>query len=337
MKTQRRHELQTNVLADWIGKHLESVRPYSKVIGGVVVVVLVVALAAAYIRSDLVSKTDAAWEDYYTALAERDESRMQAVANEHPGETAALWAALSEGDLELARGVDALFTNRNDAVDSLLKAENQYQKVREAAVGFPIIQQRAWYGLAQIYESRAKTEQTLKKAIDCYNEVAKVDPNNAFGKLASERAALLEDPNADVDGWYRAFWQHEPAPPSETPGLPPGLNLPGDLGNLPDLPDLQLPSDEPAVDPSDMPGDEASQSTPAEEPESTTPAEPESPEATEGSSADEKAPPADAASPAENSSDDSPTSVAPEEGDSAGEASPEGSETAPTTESDNSP
>ena len=44
MKTARRHELQTNTLADWLGEAIESAKPYARLIGGIALagVVLVI-------------------------------------------------------------------------------------------------------------------------------------------------------------------------------------------------------------------------------------------------------------------------------------------------------
>ena len=38
MKTERRHELQTNDLADWLGRKIDSARPHAKVISGIAIV-----------------------------------------------------------------------------------------------------------------------------------------------------------------------------------------------------------------------------------------------------------------------------------------------------------
>ena len=46
MKTERRHELQTNILADWLGHKTEAIRPYFKLILGGIAAVLIVAIVA---------------------------------------------------------------------------------------------------------------------------------------------------------------------------------------------------------------------------------------------------------------------------------------------------
>ena len=48
MRTERRHELQTNALADWIGSKTQQVQPYSRVVVGAVIAVAVVIFAIGY-------------------------------------------------------------------------------------------------------------------------------------------------------------------------------------------------------------------------------------------------------------------------------------------------
>ena len=40
MKSERRHELQTNALADWIGEAIERIRPYQTTLLGVALLVM---------------------------------------------------------------------------------------------------------------------------------------------------------------------------------------------------------------------------------------------------------------------------------------------------------
>ncbi len=48
MKTERRHELAKNDLADWIGDRIEELKPYSTAIWATVLAVLVGAFAIVY-------------------------------------------------------------------------------------------------------------------------------------------------------------------------------------------------------------------------------------------------------------------------------------------------
>src|SRR5262245_3316954 len=67
MKTERRHELKHNELADWLGKSIETVEHnYRPILGGVVVLGLVVG-AFLYLRSESGHKRAEGWNQYFQA------------------------------------------------------------------------------------------------------------------------------------------------------------------------------------------------------------------------------------------------------------------------------
>ena len=63
MKTARRHELQTNALADWIGKSYAAIKPYTRHILFAVLGLLVVVVAWRWISSNSRSSERQAWDD----------------------------------------------------------------------------------------------------------------------------------------------------------------------------------------------------------------------------------------------------------------------------------
>ena len=71
MKTQRRHELQTNQLADTIGMYLQKVRPYQKQILYGLVAILLLAGAVLYLSTQQQARAGASWEDYFSAMVEQ--------------------------------------------------------------------------------------------------------------------------------------------------------------------------------------------------------------------------------------------------------------------------
>lgn len=279
MKTQRRHELQKNVLADWINHQLTAVEPFLKYVALGALVLAIVGVAAAFLMRQRNAAREAAWEDYYAALAERDADRLRTVADNHPGTRAALWAKESEADLELTRGLEALFADRNEAREALRRARNRFSEIVEQAGADEKLVQRAWYGLGQIHEAQNE----LPKAREYYEKVKKAAGDAPLGKLAQQRLEVITDP--EVEKWYNWFARQKPTPPATPTGLPGGTMPPLDLGNLSDRPDIDLPG-EPGPPP------------PAAASEDATP-----PAATDA------APTADAAPPADNppeKSDDSP-------------------------------
>src|SRR4051812_2252269 len=69
MKTARRHELQHNQLADWLGEKIEEVAPYSRaILAGVIAIAALVAVLVIMNRRSH-SQEEAAWNDYFAAFA----------------------------------------------------------------------------------------------------------------------------------------------------------------------------------------------------------------------------------------------------------------------------
>ena len=337
MKTERRHELQTNILANWLGQQIEALKPYANVIGGAVIVVLLVSFAAIYIRNSQATQANAGWSDYYIALFERDIPRLRSVAEDHPGTVPALWARQTEADLELARGIESLFTIRQEARDALERAKDGYLEVEAGATNIPKLQYRAKFGLAKVHESLAAARSDrnpldtptakrrllsdvqgfLEDATRYYREVADGAPESSLRKQANDRLEALSK-DLSAESWYTWFAQQTPAPPGAAAGGRPGFpDLSPNLGNLPDLPNFPIPGAADAspsggsfpLDPEDAAKDDGLGDDSATETESETDATPEAPaeEAGESSTpAPVGEPPADAAeAPAAEKSDGS--------------------------------
>jgi tetratricopeptide (TPR) repeat protein len=245
MKTERRHELQTNILADWLGRQIELIRPYSKAMIAVAVVVVIAGLAAAYFVNDRSSKNAEGWADYLSAMAERDATKLRNVAGLDDDAAWAggrrpdwaLWAAQSAGDLELGRGLASMFISADEANSALRKAKECFDKVEGADYAGPELRQRSLYGLGVYYESLGNT----REAAEHYDLAVNVDPASVLADEARERKESVEDPK--VAAWYREFKPWEASRTSMPPGggMMPGLT-PG-LQGLPDLPDFGLDSE----------------------------------------------------------------------------------------------
>ena len=237
MKTDRRHELQTNVLADWIGKHLQQLQGHSKTILAVILLVIAAAIGGTFWAQDQATRVQASWNQFFQAFGERDSEALEKVAAKNRGTIAGIWAHLAEADLKLAEGLGDLYTNRDNAKENLAEAERNYLAVAAAAANETLLRDRAWFGLGQVYESQAE----LEKAKEYYNKLVSDSPTSALGKAAKERFDALNDPSTEK--WYNWFANQKPRPMS-IPGMSDDLGLPNDpsdLRNLSDRPDLSFP------------------------------------------------------------------------------------------------
>ena len=207
MKTDRRHELQTNVLADWIGKHLQQMQGYSKTILAVILLVIAAGIAGTFLAQDQAARAQASWNQFFQAFGERDPEALQVVAAKNQGTIASLWAHLAEADLKLAEGIGDLYTNRDNAKENLAEAERNYLAVEQAATE-TLLRERAWFGLGQTYESMAE----LEKAKQYYGKLVNSAPTSALGKEAKLRSDALSDPSTEK--WYNWFANQKPRPPA---------------------------------------------------------------------------------------------------------------------------
>jgi len=236
MKTQRRHELQTNWLADYIGKHLQQIQPYQTHITFGVVLIAVLCIGAVYYMNKQRTRSGVSWSDYFDAFGARDAKALEEVSKLHDGTTAALWAKQSAGDIKLATGAGLLHSDREEAEKSLKDAEKLFLAVEAGGAGNPMLVRRARLGLAQVYESLFKVE----KAQQYYEKVAKSAPDTAFGKMAKRRFEQLSAPS--LQRWYAWFERQEPVVPGGASGsVADEPTVSDDLDMLPDRPDLSFP------------------------------------------------------------------------------------------------
>lgn len=284
MKTERRHELQTNQLADALGRATESAKPYAKVALGVVVAVAVIAVAVWYLNQQAEATRAEGWDRYFAAQSSNDPEAMQAVADQFRGTSAGHWALLQLADQHLRTGASALFSDRAEANEELRKARQYYDEVINQPGASEVAQQRATHGLARTLEALNE----LDLARQTYEQLASRWPDGPYREEAQRRARDLE--RRSTKEFYDWFAMQDPSPPPED--RPFFENQEGGLGlDLPDQPptgvdfgtspfdDFASPPTEPTPqsDPPDEPAaaDEApaeTESEPAADAE--TPAEP---------------------------------------------------------------
>jgi hypothetical protein len=229
MKTERRHELQENELANWLAEKLDWLRPYSKAILGVLLLAVVALMVVSYMRGRSERMREAGWAAYFEAMAGRSPEAFEEVANTYPGTSAAGWAMQRAADLYLDESLQQLFQDRDAAQQSVDAARELYQKILDTS-NDPMLEQRATYGLAKCLEARGDFEEAKAH----YEQVASRWSDSTFAALARERVNRIEQPATRQ--WYHWFAEQKPVrSPLTDPGMFP------DLPDLPDSPNLQMP------------------------------------------------------------------------------------------------
>ncbi len=233
MKSAHRHQLETNVLADWLGHKLEELEPYKNAIAIGFFALMGIALVTVFAMSGNDPAAAQQWSTFYSAFATPDTASALAtlVDKKDDNSPAALWARKVVADQDLASGCNLLFGNRKEAFEKLERAETLYSSV-VAASQHPILTNTARLGLARTLESMDRIQDARKT----YEEVIASGKDSAFAKIAEEGIRRLDDPREVAAlAW---FAEQTPALPANHPPLGnfPGLNSP-----LPDRPDLSFP------------------------------------------------------------------------------------------------
>ena len=130
MKAERRHELKHNELADWIGEHLEVLRPHATgIVLGLSALAVVVLGSFWYLSGESHAKSRA-WSRYFEAFNDREPQKvLQNLATEQSGSKAAWWALEAVGDMNLGEGAALLYSDRNKEQKRLEAAEKAYKQV----------------------------------------------------------------------------------------------------------------------------------------------------------------------------------------------------------------
>lgn len=243
MKTERRHELQHNTLADALGQAVETVKPYTQIAVGAVLAAAIIIILVKYLSFRSQEGLVDSWNMYLQASTQGGTEGPEELARlieEYPDSTAAQWSHLFLADQSLNDGIGQLFQNRSDANDKLRKAEEHYQDVQKKASD-PLLLERATLGLARVYESQVK----LSDAQQEYQRMLKLWPQGAFAPTARDRLKDLSQPSTKE--FYDWFAANGPKPADSglgTPDARPPFHLPEPA----DIPLNLNPSTTPAND-----------------------------------------------------------------------------------------
>ena len=286
MKTERRHELQKNQLADSLAHWIEAAKPYSRAALALVVAAVVAIFAWGYLSNQSSRRAADGWNAYFSAIGARDpRTELTDIASRYAGTEVSIWARLTLADIQLDDGTARLFVEKKDARDELRKAAELYRAVlldsRE-----PMVLDRATFGLARAHEALG-TPETLAEARKEYRSIGEKWPNSPYAKDATERANDLDE--ASTKSFYDWLAAYEPPRPlGNEPGVPGarpdflkdplegGVKLPSAIDDNSALPKVgDEPAETPAGDPppaAETPAADAPASAPAETPAAETPA-----------------------------------------------------------------
>lgn len=231
MKSERRHELQHNELAEWLIKSIESVKPYQNLILVVVVIGVVGLGSYKWWSWNTSHQTALAWDELNASLTNGNLDNLMKVVETYHDTSAGRTATILAADFHLGGGCDQLFVNKAPAQQELSKAAELYESEMNPHLT-PTLLERATFGLARAKESKGD----LPSAEQYYHEIVKKWPNGAYAGAAEQRLNDLVRP--ETKRMYDDFAHFDPKPAfSKEPAGP---------GDLPNFDEKSLPDDRPA-------------------------------------------------------------------------------------------
>ena len=214
MKTERRHQLETNELADSLAHWVDSAKPYLRTAAGLLIAAVVLAFAYAFVSRHSAEKAQVAWDEYFQAFNQMNREKFDDVADKYPGTPAAWWARTIVGDMNLDEGSNLLFRDRPRALDKLNSAVEEYGTVLKEAKESAVLV-RASYGQARAQEGLGQ----LKEARESYSAIVSRWPTNALAEVAQARIKDLD--NSDTKEFYDWFRKQNPGKSMlDQPGKP---------------------------------------------------------------------------------------------------------------------
>ncbi|MGV3486679.1 MAG: tetratricopeptide repeat protein [Planctomycetaceae bacterium] len=251
MNSERRHELQHNLLADYLGQWVKAIEPYTKQIA-IAFVAIVVAVVAwgLYRNSAMMARSDATLELLQNASSS-DAEALAAVSERYAETPAGVIARLIEADSNMGAGVASLYTDREDAETRIEDAADAYRDVTRLTKD-KLLLSRAHFGLGHALESLGKVDE----AVDAYQQVMAINESDAIVNAAQQRMNLLEKSETQEFLTWFAKQDFSPADPSAPPSMP-------GSASLPDLPDLDLPEITPMKVPDELKSDAEAETKPA--------------------------------------------------------------------------
>lgn len=231
MRSDRRHELETNDLADTAAVLAERVRPY---LGTIAVAVAALAVGGgvwSLVESRRVATRQESWEAVLAALSSGQPTMLDTAVARYPGTPAAQWGRLVTAEELLDQGSQALYVDRALADQRLRAAESIYVALL-ASGPLDFVAERATFGLAKARENLG----SLDEARRGYEAVVREHPGSAVKRFAAERVAALG--RESTRQWYDWFIQQKPVPPradgaateSTAPTAGPEAERPADAG-----------------------------------------------------------------------------------------------------------
>ena len=170
MKTERRHDLETNELARHMAGWIEKCKPHASQIFGTAIVVFGILILASLWGGAQRLGEEAAWDDYAAAMNSGDDylyNLQQVVQNQaHTGTEMQEWAKVTLADMQTAQATQRYLLDRSESESLIEEATIVYEDLISSAK-LEELRNRARFGLGRLYELQDR----LDEAQEMYDAV----------------------------------------------------------------------------------------------------------------------------------------------------------------------
>ena len=239
MKSEERHQLEKNDLAEWVVQTYERWQPHWPYLVGGIVLVAAALWFVNHRQASQAQQLHAAWNAYFDAEGTRNVEALRSLVDLYPDSSVAPLAQKRVADFRFADGKKLLLTDRGEALRLLDDAANIYQELSASPAASDIVRRQAQLGLALAQE----TTGALAKAKETYESVSQSFPGTEEAARAEQRLKKIELPEAaEFYDQLAAFKAPEPTTdlPKPKGGLP-ELPAPKAQKSMPDAPLISLP------------------------------------------------------------------------------------------------
>lgn len=209
MKSEERHHLQENDLAQKLGVWIGRIEPYfNQILIGILGVAVLVLGSFLWMRSSA-AKSAESWAEFTKANVADD---YATVADVHPNTEVGRWSKLLAAELYLNQALRAATSDKKTMEERMKLAEDSFNGLLQDGKTPGNIRERALYGLAIARESTSTGD--TQPAIATYEELLKTFPNSRFAKIAQMRIDALR---TDSTREFYAWLSQQPRNPEDRP------------------------------------------------------------------------------------------------------------------------
>jgi hypothetical protein len=218
MKAEHRKELQTNFLADRMGRLLQGVRsgPQSKSSAAIwVLTSLTLGTLLLWYVVGARSNHSPLWVKFEEDSLRGDTASLFQLAKDNPGTLPARAAWFQRARLLLEGGLASLYSSQHgDAIRSVTESRDQFEKLAKECIDDPALASQALLGAAKAEEALVGIPQgddpeqsvgNFDNVLKYYQELTEKYPHTFAGKIAQERLNSLDNEKnrADMEKFYK--------------------------------------------------------------------------------------------------------------------------------------